>query len=351
MRIARLTPALLVAIAFCLTPSLAKKKKDDVTQVLDLPKDPPSVISADLRRLVFRAVPPTTKGLLSAQTHEAVKAMLKLSSGETIVRVRAFVAGSGDLRRIPQIVSEVFTSQKLPLPAVSVVQVGGLPLIGAQVLLESVSTSKKSETAPAGILFVSGQRGPTSREALEQFDTAVAQAGASPVLRVTCLVSSLADSATLASQLASRYPQAAVSLVQSRRVAVDSEVECEGAARLNRAVDNLSFIKAGDRVVAAAVSAPKIILTGTQVAYGYEDRNLRLAFERMNKLLDPLNASWKSVVEVRFYPLSNTIAKQVVHLQADFLDAAHPPAISMLPIEGLPSIDASFAIDAIALPR
>ena len=101
--------------------------------------------------------PLLAKGLLSAQTREAVKALLKASSGETVVRIRAFVAGSGDLRRVPQIVSEVFTDHKLALPTVSVVQAGGLPLTGAQVLLESISTAKKSETAPAGVLLVPAQ--------------------------------------------------------------------------------------------------------------------------------------------------------------------------------------------------
>ena len=36
-------------------------------------------------------------------------------------------------------------------------------------------------------------------------------------------------------------------------------------------------------------------------------------------------------------------------LRDDFLDRAHPPAMSMVPVEGLPSIDASFAMDAVAV--
>ena len=102
-------------------------------------------------------------------------------------------------------------------------------------------------------------------------------------------------------------------------------------------------------IVGAAVSAPTVALTGTLVAYGYEDRNARLAFDRMNKILDPVHASWKSVVEVRFYPLAASIVKQIERVRVDFLNRANPPAISMAPIEGLPSIDASFAMDAIAV--
>src|SRR5205814_4019555 len=72
---------------------------------------------------------------------------LPISNGATIVKLRAFVAGSGDLRRAPAIVSETFAVKHLPLPAVSVIQVGALPMEGAQVILESIAVAKK-ETNP-----------------------------------------------------------------------------------------------------------------------------------------------------------------------------------------------------------
>jgi len=324
-----------------------------------LPKDPPPVITADLHRLVFRITALSNKGLLSAQTREAVKAMLKQSSGENVVHIRAFVAGSGDLRRVPQIVSEIFSEHKLNLPSVSVVQAGGLPLTGAQVLLESVSMAKKAETTPSGLLFVPGRLAenaqitddvaPLVRRSLEYFGAAVAKGGAASVLRVTCYVSSLADAGAVSSMIAAKYPGAAVALVQPKRGQFSSTAECEGVAKLASPVNGIAFIKDGGQVVAAAVSAPTVALTGTLVAYGYEDRSARLVFDRMNKLLEPAKASWKSVAEVRFYPLAASIAKQIRRVRSDFLDSANPPAMSMVPIEGLPSIDASFAMDAIAV--
>jgi enamine deaminase RidA (YjgF/YER057c/UK114 family) len=358
MGIKTLTTACAVMLACSLLPA-KKKKPEDITQTLELPKDPPSAISADLHHCVFRVTPLLSKGLLSAQTRDALKALLKASSGENIIRIRAFVAGSGDLRRVPQIVSEVFTEHKLALPAVSVVQAGGLPLTGAQVLLESISTVKKSETAPAGVLFVPAQLAekaelrdnvaPLARQALDQFDRAVMKGGGSSVLRITCYASSLADAGTVTSMIAAKYPQAAIALVQPRREHLSSTVSCEGIAKLASPVDRVAFVKDGENIIGAAVSAPTVALTGTLVAYGYEDRNARLAFDRMNKVLEPLRASWKSVVEVRFYPLAASIVKQIGRVRIDFLDRENPPAISMAPVEGLPSIDASFAMDAIAI--
>src|SRR5580693_4220434 len=116
-----------------------KKNPDDITQTLDLPKDPPMVAVGESRRLIFQISPLSAKGLLSQQTREALKAILKANGGMPVIHIRAFVAGSGDLRRVPQIVSEVFREKKLPLPSVSVVQAGGLPLENAQVVIEAVS--------------------------------------------------------------------------------------------------------------------------------------------------------------------------------------------------------------------
>jgi enamine deaminase RidA (YjgF/YER057c/UK114 family) len=360
MRMGIKTLATACAVMLLCSLLFAKKKKpEDITQTLELPKDPPAVTTADVHRLVFRVTPLLAKGLLSAQTREAVKTLLKASAGDNVVRIRAFVAGSGDLRRVPQIVSELFTEHKLALPSVSVVQAGGLSLTGAQVLLESISTSKRNETVPSGVLLVPAQSAespkladnvaPLAKQALEQFDHAVVKGGGSGVLRITCYVSSLADAGVISSMIAAKYPQAAIALVQPRREHAASTVACEGIAKLAAPVDHVTFAKDGDTIVGAAVSAPVIALTGTLVSYGYEDRNARLAFERMNKILEPVKASWKGVVEVRFYPLAASIVKQIRRIQNDFLDNGKPPAISMVPIEGLPSIDASFAMDAIAV--
>ena len=66
----------LVAVLF-LTIAFAKKKKnpDDITQTLDLPKDPPMVASGESRHLVFQVSPLSAKGLLSQQTREALKSI------------------------------------------------------------------------------------------------------------------------------------------------------------------------------------------------------------------------------------------------------------------------------------
>src|SRR5271165_1881964 len=82
-----------------------KKNPDEITQTLELPKDPPAVAVGETRRLVFHVSALSGKGLLTQQTRDALKALVKENGGMPVVHLRAFVAGSGDIRRVPQIVS------------------------------------------------------------------------------------------------------------------------------------------------------------------------------------------------------------------------------------------------------
>src|SRR5258708_29648802 len=89
----------LVALAVAAYPLLAKKKKpEEITQTLELPKDPPATVTAEPSRLVFHVSPLSAKGLLSQQVRAALKALLKSSGGPTLVKLPAFVASTGDLR-------------------------------------------------------------------------------------------------------------------------------------------------------------------------------------------------------------------------------------------------------------
>src|SRR5947208_2280017 len=110
MRLRRLIPVFFLAGAVALVPSAAqKKKKDEITQTLALPKEPPQVAVGETRRLVFHVAPLSARGPLAQQTRDALHALLKLNGGLPVVHLRAYVAGGGDVRRVPQLVSEIFT--------------------------------------------------------------------------------------------------------------------------------------------------------------------------------------------------------------------------------------------------
>jgi len=358
--------AALLALAVTVYP-FEKKKKEEITQTLELPKDPPATATAETARLIFQVSPLSDNGLLSAQVRDALKALLKSARGASIVKLRAFVAGSGDLRRVQAIVSDVFTEKKLALPALTVVQVGALPKVGAQVVIESIAVASKPMN-PLGLVFVSGQAassetatakvGPLAQRAAADLKTALRGAGAAAddVLRVTCFASSLEDYPALRAAVETDYRRAALDFVQLQRGAVRGVVECEAVARLQRPIaapveflNPQGLARSSDYSQVALVSAPRLVLSGAQIAYGYQDSDARLAFQRLAKALEQGGSSIGEVVVAGIYPLSTSLAAQVRKIRFEFFDKSHPPASTLLAFEGLPAMDAGFAVDVMAI--
>jgi enamine deaminase RidA (YjgF/YER057c/UK114 family) len=323
-----------VAVALYAAAQKNKKKTEEpVTQTLPLLKDPPGAVAAETSRLVFHVSPLSNKGLLSQQVRDALKALLRDTHGATIVKVRAFVAGSGDMRRISAIVSETFTEHKLPLPAVSTIEVGALPMEGAQVVIESVSVDKRTMN-PNGLAFYSAQK--------------VTELRTNPgALRATCFLSSLDDLAKVKSLVTAALSGAVVNFVQSQRLGFQPQDVCEAVAKLDRAPAQPVVIENG----AAQVNSPKIVLTGIQMAFRDSDADLRLAFERLRKVLEPLGVTYKDVFWASTYPLTRPLEEKIRAVQQDFYDRARPPAGTMLLFEGLPSLDATMAVDVIAAAK
>jgi enamine deaminase RidA (YjgF/YER057c/UK114 family) len=347
-----------------------KKKKEDVeppTQVLALPPDPPAVLTVETRRLAFHVAPLTNKGLLSQQVRDGLRTLFRLTRGNQIVKLRAFVAGTGDLRRVQTIVSETFAEKKMALPVLSVIQVGALPMEGAQVALETISLEKR-DVNPEGLAFIAGQQivsdqptldmAPLVAKSIAQIRTAISAIGQEPkdVLRVTCFVSSLADQPQAIQSVTQAFPEAAAHLIQVQRVPSRSLTECESVAALSKPVGlPIKFLNPEGLTTnenysqVALVSAPRVVLTGTQLAFNQQEDDARLAFQRLEKSLESARASLKSVAMSHVYPLSQKSTELVRKVRFDYMDKSHPPASTLLLFEGLPSLDASFGLDVIAV--
>ena len=339
------------ALAASLVAQKPKKKKPDVEprpQALEVIPEPPEAVIAEPGRLSFQVSPLSDKGLLSQQVHDALKALARLNHGVPIVKLRAFVAGSGDLRRVKDIVAEDLTDRKQALPAVSTIQVGALPLPGAQVVIEAVSSEKKVVN-PSGVAFVPAVGSANAAAAVAGLDSAMTGAGvkAADVLRITCFMSSLEDVAAARSAVATAFPAAAANFVQMQRLGLDRQVLCEAAARLSTAPATQPA--AGSAVT--LVNSPKIVLTSTQLVFRDQDSDFRLAYQRLAKTMAPLGATFKDVVWTGNYALTLPNAAKIESLQWEFLDRAHPPARTALQIEGLPSTDATAAIEFMATSR
>ena len=86
-----------------------KKKKEELTQTLQLPKELPNAVVGETRRLTFHVTPLSSKGLLSQQIRDALKALSRETGANAVLKIRAFVAGSGDLRRVRDLVKYIAT--------------------------------------------------------------------------------------------------------------------------------------------------------------------------------------------------------------------------------------------------
>ena len=195
--------ALLCALLTISSLSAQKKKKEEETQTLRVPEELPSAVTGETRRLAFHTTPLSAKGLLSPQVRDALKALQHEAGGETVLKIRVFVAGTGDLRHVRDLVSEFFAGHKQPLPTIALIKVGALPLEGAQVEFEAIAEAKK-DVNPAGVAFISptvataedplGPVQPLIQKSIAGLRESLAAAKLAPsdAIRITCFVSSLA---------------------------------------------------------------------------------------------------------------------------------------------------------------
>jgi enamine deaminase RidA (YjgF/YER057c/UK114 family) len=300
---------------------------EPVTQTLPALPEPPAAVLAETARLVFHVSPLSQKGLLSQQARDALKALERDNRGAQIVKLRAFVAGTGDMRRVQQIVSEVFAEKKQPLPALTTVQAGALPLEDAQVVIESVSVDKRNVN-PGGLVFFA----PQPVEMLKS---------AGDILRITCFMSSLDGTGDVRSRMAAAFPEAAVNLVQLTRFGAPGErANCEAVARA--APGSGASPELAARAGGVAFTASSLVLSGLQMAFQDQDADIRLAFERLKKAIEPLGGRMEGAF-TSVYTLTPNAGAGAARERAR-LGMAGP----VLLLEGLPSLDATVGMDVVA---
>jgi enamine deaminase RidA (YjgF/YER057c/UK114 family) len=303
-----------------------KKEKELDTQTLPLPPGPPVAVIAETAKLAFNISPLSAKGLLTQQVHDAIKALDRASGGSTFVKLRAFVGGTGDMRRVATIVAEEFSDKKMPLPVVTTVQVGALPMDGAQVVIESISTQKndKKTLNPDGLAFFSAQHVPELAAAAKAQDAVVVQ--------VTCFVGDLTQVDSARAAVTSAFPGAAANFVQLTRLALEPGVSCEGVGRLQK----------------SGRSPAKLVFTGIQMAFQDQEQDLRLAYDRLGRALETMKAAYSDTLILNVYSLNQALAQKAAALASEFLGPSARPAGSTLIVEGLPSLDATVAIELVA---
>jgi len=166
------------------------------------------------------------------------------------------------------------------------------------------------------------------------------------LLRMTCFVSSLAGVPAQPAGV-----PIAVTIVQMQREPVRPRAACEAIARVEQPrKEPLQFVDGTSGAPEmAVVSAPRVVMTGSQLGFGEQEPDVKLAFERLRQDIHSANGDLQRTVMAHYYVLSGAVSEQVRKLRGEFEGTALP-ASTMLGFQGLPSIDAAFAMDVVALP-
>jgi enamine deaminase RidA (YjgF/YER057c/UK114 family) len=320
-----------------------KKDEEPKTQVLPLPKEPPAALVADATMLSFRVTPLLRTGMLSTQIRDALNEVVRDAHGASIVRVRAFVAGAGDSRRVQALVSEIFADRKVNLPVVSIIQVGALGDDAAQVVIESILSDHRDEN-PGGLVFLAGQHAASLEASLSQIDRSLTQVSLSPasVASVTCLLHSLVDYGARLSAATARFPNASINLVQSLRERGTDAATCEAIARIAGSQPAPATAMASAR---ATLIPRRVVFTGLQLGFGDYLDDAALALDRLRKNTASVNGIWDSMASLDVYSLSGEASSALRKTASKF--SVPDRAITIEPVEGLPSHDASFGVEAI----
>lgn len=325
---------LAAAVAF------AGRDKHKNEEVLPLPPEPPMALAAQTSSLDFHLSPLLQSGGLSSQIRQSLSDLIRETKGETIIRLRAFVSGTGDARRVQAQVGQMFTDRKLPLPVLAILQVGALGSPGAQVVIEAVVSTHR-EVNPAGLAFLFNQTGSGLPAAIAKLKASAEQSGVAPshVLTTTCFTAEIADNASAVEAVRSQFPATEVNIIQAVRDPLTSRTTCEAIGQLTTQPEGQ--VQRPKDLNATLVNSPQLVFTGLQLSFGNYLVDAKEAFERLRKTVSQFNTA-DTPVEVDGFSLDPYAASALLKT-----NTFAPGVFNVETIEGLPSVDATGGIEAI----
>ena len=320
-------------------------QKHKLEEPAPLPPQLPMALRAETAALDFHLSRLLAKGGLAAQIHASLTELIRNTKGETIVKLRAFVAGAGDARRVQTEVSRIFTDRRLPLPVLSVLQVGALGQESAKVVIEAVVDTRRAVN-PDGLAFFAGQNGPSLEGALARIRTVTHDANVEPdqVLRVTCFAARMSNYGQSYAATAALFPHAAVNLVQALRDPPGDEAACEAIGRLAHAPAEGELVLWKEKRV-TLLHSRALVFTGLQLSFGNYLDDAHEAFVRLGRAssaIDPVEAP----VQVNVFSLDSTAGAALRKTTS-----VPPSTFSVQTVEGLPSVDATAGIEAVLAPN
>ncbi len=304
-------------------------------------------LTADTETLDFHISPLLHNGGLSAQIRQSLNNLINDTRGETIVKLRAFVAGTGDARRVQSEAVTIFTEHKLPLPVLSIIQVGGLAGDAAQIVIEAVVATRKILN-PSGLAFITGQYGRNFADALDHLKNSAALAGVMPdrMLTATCFTSALNDYTARHAVIQADFPKAEINIMQALRDPATDATMCESIGQLSQPA--AGEVVRLDKAHATLVNAKHLVFTGLQLCFGSFLDDAQEANQRLRRAANGAggniqgDAFANAAIQIDAFSLTPA-AGSALRKTTSF----PPSTFTVLPVEGLTAIDATAGIDAV----
>lgn len=342
---ALLSASILIASPLLLAQRNRRSTEEPKPQILPLPPELPMALAADTETLDFHISPLLRTGGLSTQIRQSLNDLIRDTRGETIVKLRAFVAGAGDARRVQAVVGEIFQSRKLPFPVLSIIQIGALGQQAAQVVIEAVVSTHRNVN-PNGLAFLAGQTGASFAQALERLQNSARAASVRPerMLSCTCFTSQIEDYERTRSAIQSAFPSTAINVVQALRDPASDSAMCEAVGQLDSPPADGPVVWLKD-ARATLVHSHQLIFTGLQLSFGNFLDDAHEAFVRLERAASALQPV-ETPVEVNAFSLdsySGSALRKTTAVPAS--------TFTVQTVEGLPGVDASAGIEAVLAPN
>ena len=302
-------------------------------------------LKAETDTLDFHISPLLKTGGLAAQIRQSLAELIRDTKGETIVRLRAFVAGAGDARRVQAEVAQMFTEHKLPLPVLSVLQVGALGDEAAQVVIEGVVSTRRTVN-PNGLVFVAGQTAHSLSEALQKLkeSSAAASVPADHVLAVTCFSGRLDGEAGIRSAVQSLFPNTAANVVQAIRDPANNDSMCEATGQPSAQAAGDGQVLVMNQQRAVAVTSRELVFTGLQLSFGSYLDDAHEAVMRLQRAASAFGAV-SAPVQVNVFALDAPAGSALRKTTSVPLSI-----FTVQTVEGMPAMDATAGVEAIFAP-
>ncbi len=343
--LAALTASLLIDVSQVAAQRNRKSTEQPKPQILPLPPQLPMALAADTATLDFHISPLLRVGGLSAQIRQSLADLIRDTRGETIIKLGAFVAGAGDARRVEASVAEIFSERKLPLPVLSIIQVGALGEDRASIVVEAVVATRRILN-PNGLAFLAGQSGADFASAVNRLKASAKTASvpADHMLKCTCFTSQLDDYTALRSILQSAFPNAGINVVQALREPSGESTMCEGVGQLSQSPAEGPVVIL-QQARATQVNSPQLVFTGLQLTFGNYLDDAHEAFTRLQRAASALGPV-EAPVEINAFsldPYAGAALRKTTSVPAS--------TFTVQAVEGLPAIDASAGIEAVLAPN